>query len=348
MDDQTPISNANLDMSHLPPASAEQETLDRFALSFDGYAVWGDARCARMANAWNETWRAAGGLPEVLSEVRGCLFFEQRRHNHMSPDYAAGQFEYEAALLEQLRSLLERGVVDDEAETVASWLALNPDPGDWDRDGLRTLLQEAVGVATAGISDVIAARKGSHGLEEDLRGGIVAALRARDELVVTEGKLAVEGWSARLGGFDFSLVGGNGSLALGETKWADGNLYECLWDIFKLASASTMSRISGAFAVYGAPVKHWEKPVPCAELFESGWWKTTTVIADHVPEWKKNLDGSSAEPQNLPLEFATDLIASFNTDVLGTPWEVRLLEVRGGEIWTWLEEGWPPSVSRAN
>ena len=98
-------------------------------MSFDGYAVWGDARCRRMANAWNETWRATSSLPETMTELRGCLFFEQRRHNHMSPDYEDGQFEYEAALRERLRSLLKSGVADGEAETTASWLALNPDPG---------------------------------------------------------------------------------------------------------------------------------------------------------------------------------------------------------------------------
>jgi hypothetical protein len=140
-----------------------------------------------MANAWNETWRATSSLPETMTELRGCLFFEQRRHNHMSPDYEDGQFEYEAALRERLRSLLKSGVADGEAETTASWLALNPDPGDWDRDGLRSLLHEAVGDATLKISDGIAARHSTYDLEEDLRGGIVTALRARDESVLTEG-----------------------------------------------------------------------------------------------------------------------------------------------------------------
>jgi hypothetical protein len=347
MDDPLPISNADLDLSDLPRASADQEMLDRFAQSFNGYEIWGNARVRRMANVWNEAWRGTGGLPETLTEVRGCLFFEQRRHNHMSPDYAEGQFEYEAALLERLRSLLEAGVSDDEHETTASWLARNPDPGHWDHDRLRSLLHEAVREATLGISDVIAAREGSYGLEEDLRGGVVDSLRGREELVLTEGKLAVEGWSANLGGFDFALVGDDGSLALGETKWADGKLYECLWDIFKLASATTMPRVLAGFAVYGAPVKHWEKPVACAELFASDSWLTTNVIETHPGAWKKNLGGTNARPTGLPLEFATNLIASYSTDVLGRAWEVRLLEVRGGEIGTWLEDGWPPTTPEA-
>src|SRR5437588_9049230 len=52
------ISNAALVLDDLPDEGANQQDLDMFALSFDGYEVWGDERCGRMANGWRDRWLA--------------------------------------------------------------------------------------------------------------------------------------------------------------------------------------------------------------------------------------------------------------------------------------------------
>jgi hypothetical protein len=76
-------------------------------------------------------------------------------------------------------------------------------------------------------------------------------LRERDELVLTEARMAVPGWTRNLGGFDLATMD-HGSVVLGEAKWADGNLYECMFHILKLASATTIRRVDAAVAFYAA------------------------------------------------------------------------------------------------
>jgi hypothetical protein len=113
-----------------------------------------------------------------------------------------------------------------------------------------------------------------------------------------------------------------------------------MWDLLKLASGATLSRVCAAFAVYGAPVKQWQKPAACADLFESGTYRTAELVAAYKSEWKKNLKGSpNAWPENLQLDFTTDFLGGFDVEVLGVAWEVRLVEVIPGGVWTWLEDG---------
>jgi hypothetical protein len=104
------------------------------------------------------------------------------------------------------------------------------------QQALASRLAAAVPDAVSRIEDLVAARAGTHAREEDLRGGIADELRARGELVLTEARLRVPGWTPNLGGFDLALVVDN-SLVIGETKWADGNLHEAMWDLLKLGSA---------------------------------------------------------------------------------------------------------------
>lgn len=80
------LSNAELTLSHIPPQGADQDAIQRFALTFDGYKHWGSfERVAEIANS---------GHPTTLSEWRTCLFFEQRRWRHFGaePDAEALKF----------------------------------------------------------------------------------------------------------------------------------------------------------------------------------------------------------------------------------------------------------------
>lgn len=98
---------------------------------------------------------------------------------------------------------------------------------------LEARLSSAIRDAVSRIEERVVARDASHAREEDLCGGIADEFRARRELVLTEAKLRLPGSTTNLGGFDLAIVVDN-SLVLGETKWADGNRYGCMLDLFKL------------------------------------------------------------------------------------------------------------------
>lgn len=341
------ISNEDLSLDDIPSGAIGDEALGYFAQSFDGPAIWGRQRGGQMANGWREHWEASRQLPDTLTELRGCLFFEQRRRNAMSPEIDDEQLEYEGALLARLRDKLDQGVTDDEQATVEAWMRESPDPGVWDNEHVRSILGEAVEEATKTIPDAIAARDGTYGLERDLRDGVVRMLRDRGELVLTEAKIGVPDWTSNLGGFDLSLVDATGELAVAETKWADGNLWESIWDLLKLASAATMPRVCAAFAIYGAPLKHWEKPAPTADLFSGGIYHARDVIENYPKQWRECLAGSTARPRAVPLEISIDPVSSSQVEVGGKPWLVNLVEVIPGGVTTWLEEGWPPDTQPA-
>lgn len=61
------------------------ENWEQFALTFDGYAALGSERCAEIANKQS---------PSTLTELRACLFFEQRRCRHFSrnPDAETSRY----------------------------------------------------------------------------------------------------------------------------------------------------------------------------------------------------------------------------------------------------------------
>lgn len=96
MYDQVP--NADLRVEGVPGPNAEWSEIARFALTFDGYAHWGSFdRCAEIANAPRKP-------PEMLTELRTRLFFEQRRWRHYgySPDEEA--LKYIRGLVDEIRT----------------------------------------------------------------------------------------------------------------------------------------------------------------------------------------------------------------------------------------------------
>jgi len=98
------IDNADLAEGDLPSASAEWHEIGKFALSFNGYERWGSfGKCAERANGGAELYRTEGVLPTSLTELRTCLFFEQRRWRHFGfyPDEQG--MEYIRALVERIR-----------------------------------------------------------------------------------------------------------------------------------------------------------------------------------------------------------------------------------------------------
>lgn len=93
------IANAELTLADVPAAEADWETIQRFALTFDGYAASGSSdKCAEVANA-----RRHGSL----TELRTCLFFEQRRWRHFGEDPDAEAMQYIRDVLGKIRSRVD-------------------------------------------------------------------------------------------------------------------------------------------------------------------------------------------------------------------------------------------------
>ena len=95
------ISNEALELAHLPPADAGWKQLEAFALTLNGYEAIGQ-RLGDLA----EGHARAGTVPEDLTELRGCLFFEQRRWRKFDEPPAGKPMEHIHRLLEAIRNAL--------------------------------------------------------------------------------------------------------------------------------------------------------------------------------------------------------------------------------------------------
>jgi len=90
-----------LTQSDIPPVDADWYTIQEFALTFDGYEVWGSfGKCADIANA-----RRHGSL----TELRTCLFFEQRRWRPFAEDPDEKAVDYVRDVVEQIRARVVAG-----------------------------------------------------------------------------------------------------------------------------------------------------------------------------------------------------------------------------------------------
>lgn len=94
------IPDDKLRQEDVPEALAEWDTISRFALTFNGYQVWGSFEaCAEVA----ETKQ-----PETLTVLRTCLFYEQRRWRHLGEIPDAESMQYIRLLLERIRDHVTR------------------------------------------------------------------------------------------------------------------------------------------------------------------------------------------------------------------------------------------------
>jgi hypothetical protein len=128
---------------------------------------------------------------------------------------------------------------------------------------------------------------------------------------------------------------------IGETKWADGNLYEAMWDLFKLGSALSLNRVEAAVAIYGAPAKHWARSEGCGRLFEDREVVARDLILALPREWQINLDGTTAKPHAIPALLRLTLLTTTSCELLGKSWEIRAVGVRPDAGDYQLSDGWP-------
>ena len=91
------ISNEDLRLCDVPPVDASIDALFVFALTFNGYANGGFDACAEIANQQ---------LHGNLTELRTCLFFEQRRYRHFDEDPGPEAQAYLRLLITKIREKL--------------------------------------------------------------------------------------------------------------------------------------------------------------------------------------------------------------------------------------------------
>jgi hypothetical protein len=99
--DDTPRSiQKSLTTEDLPGPLADWSTISAFALTFDAYALIGSEACAKIANARKS---------ETMTDLRTCLFFEQRRWRHFGEDPDPSTMEYIHGIVEKIRIKLATG-----------------------------------------------------------------------------------------------------------------------------------------------------------------------------------------------------------------------------------------------
>ena len=104
------IANADLSECDVPSPNSGWHEIGRFALSFNGYEWWGSfEKCAEIGERGLKAFRATGALPDSLTELRTCLFFEQRRWRHFGFDPDEEARPYISALLEGTRAKVRSG-----------------------------------------------------------------------------------------------------------------------------------------------------------------------------------------------------------------------------------------------
>ena len=90
------IPNSSLMLEEIPSDTATWAQIVHFAHTFDGDKYWGSRKkCAEIANARRR---------ETLTELRTCLFFEQRRWNHFGSAPDADAMAYIHELITSIRT----------------------------------------------------------------------------------------------------------------------------------------------------------------------------------------------------------------------------------------------------
>lgn len=107
------ISNAKLKIGDVPASDAGWSQIGGFALTFDGYEHWGSfGKCAEIDNHWAKAYTEGQTLPDSLTDLRTCLFFEQRRWRHYGWEPDEEAMNYIRALVEAIRCKVPAGQVD--------------------------------------------------------------------------------------------------------------------------------------------------------------------------------------------------------------------------------------------
>ena len=95
------IPNESLHLADIPTPDADITEIEHFALTFNGYEHWGSLeQCAAVANSQRH---------DNLTDLRTCLFFEQRRWRHFGASPRPEAKAYVRSLIAKIRARVEAG-----------------------------------------------------------------------------------------------------------------------------------------------------------------------------------------------------------------------------------------------
>jgi hypothetical protein len=95
------ISNQDLTIEDVPLPDSAFDEIARFAYTFGGYEQVGSfEQCAEIANQRKH---------DTLTQLRACLFFEQRRARHTGQDADDNEVEYQRELVRLIRTKVALG-----------------------------------------------------------------------------------------------------------------------------------------------------------------------------------------------------------------------------------------------
>lgn len=185
-------------------------------------------------------------------------------------------------------------------------------------------------------------------LERRLEDALVRELAAEfpDGTVVARKKLpgvTLPDWEPSPGSIDVAVVDGDQLAIAAELKLDDVD--QTLWDIYKMASASRIESVSGAYVVAAAPEKTWSRRLDCVELFHpenAEKWFSEFLFDEYRKAWARLLKGGTARPTRVPTQIRFRWITA--APVRSYPgYELRALRVDDGPEGRWLEfkDGWP-------
>jgi hypothetical protein len=120
-----------------------------------------------------------------------------------------------------------------------------------------------------------------------------------------------------------------------ELKWGSGSLYNCAWDLAKLAVVVCEEVAPHAYLVAAAPAHDWAE-ASGAELFADRAW-TPQQLGDHFRKhfnfWAK--DVPTTGPIEVPAVFNTESVAVARVPSWSGDWSVRAARVTVTDA-TWV------------
>lgn len=163
-------------------------------------------------------------------------------------------------------------------------------------------------------------------LERHLEGALEAAL-GESHTVHCQHSLKLDGWHGRLGPADIALTEPGSAPALIECKWGGTALWNCAWDVVKLATAQAEGAATTGYLVAGAPTDTWGSEPEGSGLFQDRDWSLENFLARYARYfafWREDIQNY---PKRLPAAFRTDRAATVPLTQLGVAHEIRVARV---------------------
>lgn len=160
--------------------------------------------------------------------------------------------------------------------------------------------------------------------EDALVEGFNATADAAWSSATRQGSVRPTGWHGRLGPVDIVLNDAlDAPLRFVEVKWGGSELWNCAWDLAKLAVCTSEGLVPAGLLVAGATAKDWHNRVRGAELFERRRWEPRTFLDRFARDFAFWRGDVQTRPLQLPSEWETLEVAEVATDMGGEDWRLR-------------------------